>query len=109
MQLVTIPAGSIVQLVGDAQQSGLVDIRFDGRILAMFLRDLEDRGSKILAKAVSYTGPLSGGAPSALAVGALGWPVFPGQTLALPTEEQKSRPGSLLLRLVLLTLADGSA
>lgn len=52
MQFVTVPAGSLVQITGDPQRSGLVDVVFKGRIVAMFLRDIEDRGERILARAV---------------------------------------------------------
>jgi hypothetical protein len=52
MHFVTIPAGALLKVVGDAQQSGLVDVLFEGRVVAMFLRDIEDRGERILARSV---------------------------------------------------------
>ena len=52
MQFVTVPEGTMLELVGEPQQSGLIDVCFEGRVVAMFLRDVEDRGEKILAKAV---------------------------------------------------------
>ena len=52
MQFVTVPSGTMLEVVGEPQQSGLVDVRFDGRVVAMFLRDIEDRAEKILARAV---------------------------------------------------------
>jgi len=52
MHFVTIPTGALVQHVGEPQQSGLVDVLFEGRVVAMFVRDIEDRGERILAKAV---------------------------------------------------------
>ena len=48
MQLATVPAGALLTIVGEAQQSGLIDVLFEGRIVAMFLRDIEDRGGRIL-------------------------------------------------------------
>ena len=44
MQFVTVPDGAMIELVGAPQQSGLIDVRFEGRVVAMFLRDIEDRG-----------------------------------------------------------------
>jgi hypothetical protein len=52
MKFVTIPAGGLLKVVGDPQQSGLVDVCFEGRIVAMFLQDLEDRGERIFTRAV---------------------------------------------------------
>jgi hypothetical protein len=52
MQFVTVPDGAMIEIVGEPQQSGLIDVRFEGRVVAMFLRDIEDRGERILAKAV---------------------------------------------------------
>lgn len=50
MQLVTVPEGAIVQVEGEPQQSGLVDVIFDNRNVAMFFRDIGDRGEKFLVK-----------------------------------------------------------
>jgi hypothetical protein len=52
MQFVTVPEGAMLELAGEPQQSGLIDVCFEGRVVAMFLRDIEDRGERILAKAV---------------------------------------------------------
>jgi hypothetical protein len=52
MVFVTVPARALVQITGEVQQSGLVDVVFEGRTIAMFLRDIEDRGERILARAV---------------------------------------------------------
>ena len=49
MQFVT---GAMLELIGEAQQSGLIDVHFEGRVVAMFLRDIEERGERIFAKAV---------------------------------------------------------
>jgi hypothetical protein len=52
MQIVTVPAGAVLQIVGEAQQSGLVDVNLNGRVVAMFLRDIEDRGERVSGTAV---------------------------------------------------------
>ena len=52
MQFVTVPEGAMIELICEPQQSGLIDVSFEGRVIAMFLRDIEDRGKIILAKAV---------------------------------------------------------
>ena len=52
MHLVTIPGDAIVTLAGEPQQSGLVDVVFQGRVVAMFIQDIQNRGEKILAIAV---------------------------------------------------------
>ena len=52
MQFVTVPAGAILELVGELQQSGLIDVHFEGRVVAMFLRDIEERAERIFSKAV---------------------------------------------------------
>ena len=41
MQFVTVPDGAMIEIVGEPQQSGLIDVRFEGRVIAMFLRDIE--------------------------------------------------------------------
>jgi hypothetical protein len=51
MHFVTVPAGAVVRLAGEPQQSGLVDVIFDGRVVAMFFRDIEARGERIAAEA----------------------------------------------------------
>jgi hypothetical protein len=52
MQFVTVPADAMLELVGEPQQSGLVDVHFEGRVVAMSLRDIEERGKRIFPKAV---------------------------------------------------------
>lgn len=41
---VTITEGSIITVQGEVQQSGLVDVLYDGRIVAVFMRDIQARG-----------------------------------------------------------------
>jgi hypothetical protein len=48
MQFVTVPTGAALRIVGDVQSSGLVDVQFEDRVVAMFLQDICDRGEKIL-------------------------------------------------------------
>jgi hypothetical protein len=52
MQFVTVPVGAMLKLAGEPQQSGLVDVLYDGRVVAMFLRDIEDRAKRIPDKVV---------------------------------------------------------
>ena len=47
MQIVTVPAGAMVEILGSTQQSGLTDVLFEARIVSMFLRDIEGRGQKV--------------------------------------------------------------
>lgn len=51
MQLVTVPAGAVVEIVGEAQKSGLIDVLFEARIVSMFYQDVEDRGERVPASA----------------------------------------------------------
>ena len=52
MQFLTICAGALIEVAGEAQPSGLIDVICDGRVVTMFQRDIEDRGEPILARAV---------------------------------------------------------
>ena len=45
--LLSIPAGAIVQVVSEAQGSGLAEVSFDGDTVSIFLKDLEDRSEVI--------------------------------------------------------------
>lgn len=43
----TLETGATVLVVGQPQKSGLVDVSYEGEIIAMFLRDLQDRAELI--------------------------------------------------------------
>ena len=43
----TITPGSIIKVVGEVQQSGLVDVLFDDQIVAVFMRDVETRADLV--------------------------------------------------------------
>jgi hypothetical protein len=45
--ILTLEAGTIVTVVGQAQRSGLVDVLYKGETVAMFMRDLQDRADII--------------------------------------------------------------
>src|SRR5947209_530567 len=45
--LLSIPVGAIVQVVSEAQGSGLVEVSFDGETVSIFLKDLENRSEVI--------------------------------------------------------------
>ena len=49
---VTIPAGSMITTTGEVQRSGFVDVVYDGRIVAVFMRDLQARAD--MAEAASH-------------------------------------------------------
>ena len=42
MRIVTIPSGVVVEVAGEVQLSGLVDVRLDGCIASMYLQDLQE-------------------------------------------------------------------
>jgi len=44
---ITIPHGAVLKLLGEPQKSGLVDVLWNGRRIAVFLRDIESRGDSI--------------------------------------------------------------
>ena len=46
---VTIAEGSIITVIGELQHSGLVDVRYDGEIVAAFMRDIEARAVPVEA------------------------------------------------------------
>jgi hypothetical protein len=43
----TITAGSTLRIIGQVQKSGLVDVLYDGRIVAAFMRDIESRAEMV--------------------------------------------------------------
>lgn len=47
VDFITIPAGSVIELRGEVQESGLVDIMHGGAIAAAFLRDIEERADPL--------------------------------------------------------------
>ena len=40
---ITIPVGSEIQICGEVQKSGLVDVELNGEIVAVFMRDIDAR------------------------------------------------------------------
>ena len=45
---ITIPAGSQIQVCGEVQKSGLVDVELDGEIVAVFMRDIDVRAKRLV-------------------------------------------------------------
>jgi len=43
----TITEGSIITVTGEVQHSGLVDVLYDGEIVAAFMRDIEARADVV--------------------------------------------------------------
>ena len=56
----TVPPGSIIRLIGELNPAGLVDIEYNGQVVAAFLRDILDRCDVVES---SQQSP-SGGNPS---------------------------------------------
>ena len=48
----TITAGSTLKIIGEVQKSGLVDVLYDGQIVAAFMRDIEARADRIKTESV---------------------------------------------------------
>jgi hypothetical protein len=44
---ITIPHGAVLRLLGEPQKSGLVEVLWNGRRIAVFLRDINSRGEVI--------------------------------------------------------------
>jgi len=53
LMIVTVPHGAVVEVVGEPQKSGLVEVLWEGRPIAVFIRDIESRGELV---AVAKTG-----------------------------------------------------
>lgn len=51
MSIFTVPTGAVIEVLGAIQQSGLVDVRFQGRVVAMFLQDIQTRGVRLRSAA----------------------------------------------------------
>ena len=46
-RFISIPSGSVITLTGAAKQFDLVDVEWEGRALAVFNRDIEERTEKL--------------------------------------------------------------
>jgi hypothetical protein len=44
---ITITPGSVIEVIGEVQQSGLVDVLYDGQIVAAFMRDIQARAEMV--------------------------------------------------------------
>jgi hypothetical protein len=52
LTIITVPRGVVLEVVSDAQKSGLVEVLWEGRHIAVFIQDLESRCDQIkVAKA----------------------------------------------------------
>jgi hypothetical protein len=47
LTILTVPHGAVLKLLGEPQKSGLVDVLWNGRHIAVFLQDIESRGEVI--------------------------------------------------------------
>lgn len=46
-KIVTVPTGCIIEIAGEVQRSGLVDVAFEGETVAVFMRDIEGRAERV--------------------------------------------------------------
>jgi hypothetical protein len=49
LTIITVPHGVVLEVVGEPQKSGLVEVLWDGRRVEVFMRDIESRGDSIKA------------------------------------------------------------
>jgi hypothetical protein len=49
LTIITVPHGAVLEVVGEPQKSGLVEALWEGRKIAVFMRDIETRGDAIKA------------------------------------------------------------
>jgi hypothetical protein len=47
LMIVTVPHDAVLEVVGEPQKSGLVEALWEGRPVAVFIRDIESRGELI--------------------------------------------------------------
>jgi hypothetical protein len=47
LTIITVPHGAVLEVVGDLQKSGLVEVLWERQRLAVFMRDLETRGEVV--------------------------------------------------------------
>jgi hypothetical protein len=43
LTIITVPRDVVLEVVGDPQKSGLVEVLWEGRHIAVFIRDIESR------------------------------------------------------------------
>ena len=46
----TVLQGATIKVLGEVQQSGLVDVLYDGQIVAVFMRDIEAKADLVNGK-----------------------------------------------------------
>jgi hypothetical protein len=52
LTIITVPHGAVLEVVGEPQKSGLVEVLWEGRQIAVFMCDIESRGALVqVAKA----------------------------------------------------------
>ena len=47
LTIITVPHGTVLEVVGEPQKSGLVEALWEGRHIAVFTRDIETRGELV--------------------------------------------------------------
>lgn len=43
LTIITVPSGVVLEVVGDTQKSGLAEALWEGRHIAVFIKDIESR------------------------------------------------------------------
>jgi hypothetical protein len=52
LTIVTVPRDAMLEVMGEPQKSGLVEVLWEGRHIAVFVQDIESRGELVeIAKA----------------------------------------------------------
>lgn len=46
-KIITIPTGCTIEISGEVQRSGLIDVVFEGETVAVFLRDIDGRAEQL--------------------------------------------------------------
>ena len=49
--LVTIPPGSVITLEGEVEETGFVDVLYQGQIVKVFMRDIENGADRVEGQA----------------------------------------------------------
>ena len=47
LTIITVPHDVVLEVVGEPQKSGLVEVVWEGRQIAVFMRDIETRGELV--------------------------------------------------------------
>jgi hypothetical protein len=48
--VVTIPSGSLITLRDEVEETGFVDVFYDGQVVKVFMRDIEEKAERVDAQ-----------------------------------------------------------